>query len=160
LIRKCDEEDGTSILRVINDAANAYRGIIPEDCYHEPYMSNEELRSEMSLMTFYGYDVERSLLGVTGCQPVRDVTLVRHLYVLPKHQRRGIGGELLMRIVSMASTRRILVGTWAAAEWAIRFYEKHGFNLQSNKSELLRKYWKIPKRQIELSVVLMMDRSE
>ena len=160
LIRVCDQEDGASILRVINESASAYRGVIPEDRYREPYMGSKELREEMSQMTFFGYKAEGRLLGVAGYQPVKDVTLVRHLYVLPEYRRSGIGGELLRHVVGVASTRRILVGTWVAAEWAIRFYEKHGFKLQSNKDEPLRRYWKIPERQVELSLVLGIEKPE
>ena len=156
----CEQEDEAAILKIINESAGAYRGVIPEDRYHEPYMGSEELREEMHQMTFFGYEAEGTLLGVAGYQPVKDVTLVRHLYVLPGYQRSGIGGGLLRHVVGVASTRRILVGTWADAEWAIRFYEKHGFKLQSNKDELLRKYWKIPERQVELSVVLGIEKRE
>ena len=157
MIRMCDQADGASIFKVINESASAYRGVIPEDRYHEPYMSSKELHEEMHQMTFFGYEAGGGLLGVVGYQPVKDVTLVRHLYVLPENQRSGIGGKLLGHVIGVVSTRRILVGTWAAAEWAINFYEKHGFKLQSNKYELLRKYWKIPERQVELSVVLGID---
>jgi GNAT superfamily N-acetyltransferase len=156
----CDQEDGALILKIINESASAYRGVIPKDRYHEPYMGSEELREEMRQMTFFGHETEGGLLGVVGYQPVKDVTLVRHLYVLPEYQQRGIGGQLLRHVVDVASTRRILVGTWVAAEWAIHFYEKHGFKLQSNKDELLRKYWKIPERQVELSVVLGIEKPE
>lgn len=160
MIRICDQKDGTSILKIINESASAYRGFIPEDRYHEPYMGSEELREEMLQMIFFGYEAEGRLIGVAGYQPVKDVTLVRHLYVLPEHQRSGIGGELLRHTIGVSSTRRVLVGTWVAAEWAIHFYEKHGFRLQSNKDELLRKYWKIPERQVELSVVLGIEKPE
>ena len=157
LIRKCDRGDELSIFGIINDSAKAYRGVIPEDRYHEPYMSLEELRGEMREMIFFGYEETGKLLGVAGFQPVKDVTLVRHIYVLPEHQKRGIGGRLLSHILSTTTTRRVLVGTWEAATWAIRFYQKYGFRLAPNKDELLRKYWRIPKRQIELSIVLERD---
>jgi len=160
LIRICNPEDEGSIFKVINESAHVYRGVIPGDRYHEPYMGSDELRGEMRQMTFFGYETESRLLGVVGYQPVKDVTLVRHLYVLPESQRNGIGGRLLQHVVDVASTRRILIGTWAAAQWAINFYEKNGFTLQSNKDELLRKYWKIPERQVELSVVLGMEKLE
>ena len=160
MIRMCDQKDGDLILKIMNKSASAYKGVIPEDRYHEPYMSREEFREEVRQMAFFGYEAEAGLLGVVGYQPVKDVTLVRHLYVLPEYQRNGIGGQLLQHVVDVASTRLILVGTWVAAEWAIRFYEKHGFKLQSNKDELLRKYWKIPERQVELSVVLGMEKPE
>lgn len=154
MIRKCDWKDKEIIFKIINESATAYKGIIPADCYHEPYMPLEELHREMDQMTFFGYEEGGKLLGVAGFQPVRDVTLVRHAYVLPKHQRKGIGGKLLNQIKNITTTQQLLVGTWAAASWAIRFYEKYGFTLLSNKDELLRKYWTIPERQIELSVVL------
>ena len=146
-----------TILAIINDSAEAYRGVIPDDQYHDPYMSLEELRREMNEMTFSAYQEDGKLLAVVGYQPVRDVTLVRHLYVLPEHQRRGIGGQLLALTLRMATTRVVLVGTWEPATWAICFYQKHGFALVPNKDELLRKYWKIPERQIELSAVLRIE---
>jgi len=157
LIRKCSQDDEQAILKIINGSAKAYRGVIPGDRYHEPYMRLEELRREMSEVTFFGYQEDDKLLAVGGYQPVEDVTLVRHIYVLPEHQRRGIGGKLLRHIMSIATTREVLVGTWEAATWAIRFYQKHGFRLAPNKDELLRKYWKIPQRQIDNSVVLGMN---
>jgi GNAT superfamily N-acetyltransferase len=158
LIRKCSQDDELAIFSIINESAKAYRGVIPEDRYHDPYMSLEELRGEMSEMIFFGYEEEGKLLGIAGFQPVKDVTLVRHIYVLPEHQKRGIGGMLLTHTLSKATTRKVLVGTWEAATWAIRFYEKHRFRLAPNKDELLRKYWRIPERQIVLSVVLGIDR--
>jgi N-acetylglutamate synthase-like GNAT family acetyltransferase len=121
-------------------------------------MSLQELRREMSEMTFFGHEEEGKVLGVAGYQPVKDVTLVRHIYVLPEHQRRGIGSKLLSYLMGMATSRQILVGTWEAATWAIRFYEKHGFKLLPNKNELLRRYWKIQERQIEPSIVLGKER--
>lgn len=154
MIRKCGLKDEEIIFKIINESAKAYKAVIPADRYHEPYMPLEELRGEMSEMTFFGYEDEGKLLGVAGFKPVKDVTLVRHTYVLPKHQRRGIGGKLLNHIKRITTTQQLLVGTWEAATWAIRFYEKYGFRLLPNKDELLRKYWKIPERQIELSVVL------
>ena len=157
MIRRCDQKDEQAIFQIINESAKAYKGVIPADRYREPYMPLDELRKEMSEMTFFGYEEGGGLLGVAGFQPVREVTLVRHTYVLPKHQRKGIGGRLLSHIKQRTATQRILVGTWKDATWAIRFYEKHGFRLLRNKDELLRKYWRIPERQIELSVVLGMD---
>jgi len=154
LIRKCSTLDEEAVFRVINEAAKAYRGVIPDDRYHEPYMSLEELRKEMGEMTFFGYEKLGRLVGVAGWQKVKDVTLIRHAYVLPDHQRRGIGTELLNHIIRASKTPQILVGTWKAATWAISFYEKHGFKLLPNTDELLRNYWTVPDRQIELSVVL------
>ena len=142
------------MFRVINEAAKAYQSAIPADQYSEPYMSMQELRSEMKEMTFLGCEEAGNLLGVAGYQQVKDTTLVRHVYVLPERQRRGIGTQLLNRIMQVAETRQILVGTWQAASWAITFYQKHGFTLRRDKDTLLRRYWKIPERQIELSVVL------
>ncbi|MFH0849123.1 MAG: GNAT family N-acetyltransferase [archaeon] len=156
MIRRCNQEDEEAIFNIINESAKAYEGVIPDDRYHEPYMPLEELRKEMTEMTFFGYEKNRRLLGVAGLQPVRDVTLLRHMYVLPEYQSRSVGGKLLSYIEGITSTKQVLVGTWKAATWAIRFYEKHGFTLLPNKDELLRRYWKIPERQIELSVVLGM----
>ena len=154
MIRQCSPNDEERILYIMNEAAKAYRGAIPQDRYQEPYISLEELRREISEITFFGFERGGNLLGIVGYQPVKDVTLVRHLYVLPDYQRRGIGSALLDHVLRMATSRRVLVGTWEAATWAIRFYEKHGFRLRHNRDQLLRAYWKIPDRQIETSVVL------
>ena len=156
MIRKCESADMESIYRIINDGALAYKGVIPWDCWHEPYMSATELRGEMEGMTFFGWEEEGRLLGVMGFQPLKDVTLIRHTYVTPQHQGRGIGSSLLGYAKDLAKTR-LLVGTWADATWAIRFYEKHGFQLLPKKDELLRKYWNIPQRQMEASVVLGLE---
>jgi GNAT superfamily N-acetyltransferase len=156
MIRKCKATDREIIHRIINDAALAYKGVIPWDCWHEPYMSMAELMGEMGEMTFFGWEEEGGLLGVMGFQPVKNVTLIRHAYVLPEYQRRGIGSSFLSYARDLAKTR-LLVGTWSDATWAIRFYEKHGFQLLPNKEELLRKYWNIPGRQIETSVVLGLE---
>jgi len=157
MIRKLSPSDLDSILRVINNAARAYKGLIPDDLWKEPYMSSEELRHEInSGVEFYGWFENDILLGVMGIQFVRDVTLIRHAYVLPEHQRRGIGSNLLKHLINLAKTSEILVGTWANASWAIHFYEKHGFKLvpTEEKDKLLRTYWNLPERQIEASVVL------
>jgi len=157
MIRKLSPSDLDPILKVINNAARAYKGVIPDDLWKEPYMSREELRREIdSGVEFYGWFEGNSLIGVMGIQFVGDVTLIRHAYVLPEHQRRGIGSSLLKHLIGLAKTPEILVGTWANATWAIRFYEKHGFKLvpPEEKDKLLRKYWNIPERQIETSVVL------
>ena len=149
--------DFNSILRVVNDAAQAYKDVIPSDRWKEPYMSAEELRKEIEAgVEFYGWKENNTLLGVMGIQPVKDTTLIRHSYVLTKHQRRGIGEKLLNHLKNLAKPFEILVGTWQNATLAVRFYEKHGFELVSNeeKDRLLRKYWNIPRRQIETSVVL------
>ncbi len=149
--------DFNAILKVINDAAQAYKGVIPDDRWQEPYMSAEELKEEIEAgVIFFGWVDDRHLLGAAGIQTLKDATLIRHAYVLPKCQRRGIGTGLLRYLVGLAETPEVLVGTWADATWAIRFYEKHGFKLVSprEKDRLLRRYWNIPERQIETSVVL------
>lgn len=156
-VRSCSRADEAMIFTIINESAKAYRGVIPTDRIHEPYMSLSELRKEMGEMTFFAYEEGGIPLGVVGFQPVKDVTLVRHLYVLPEHQRRGIGKKLIEHVIRVAKKRRILVGTWEAARWAIGFYEKNGFALLPGKDELLRKYWNIPEGQIELSVVLGLE---
>ena len=143
-------------MTIVNEAAEAYRATIPPDRWHEPYMPMEELESEIADgVTFWGYEADGELVGVMGIQNVRDVDLIRHAYVLPGQQGRGVGSELIKHL-RMIATRPILVGTWAAATWAIRFYERHGFELvtPAEKDRLLRKYWSIPERQIETSVVL------
>ena len=154
MIRRCDQSDEATIYHVINESAKAYKGIIAEDCYHEPYILLEELRSEMNKMMFFGYEEHGEILAVAGYQLVNDVTLVRHTYVLPEHQRKSVGGKLLDHIKHITTTRRLLVGTWKVGSWAISFYQRYGFTLLANKDELLRRYWKISERQIELSVVL------
>ena len=156
MIRECLEEDFEAIYEIINDAAQAYRGIIPPDRWHDPYMPREELREEISAgVAFLGYEKEGELAGVMGTQDVQDVTLIRHAYVRTAHRNQGIGGELLGQIMDGA-TRPVLIGTWADAFWAIRFYERHGFKVVSpgEKERLLRKYWSVPDRQIVTSVVL------
>ena len=155
-IRRCRDDDRDAILEIVNDAAEAYRGVIPPDRWHDPYMPAAELDGEIADgVAFWGYEADGALLGVMGIQPVDDVTLIRHAYVAPGRQRSGVGGALLDHLVATA-TQPLLVGTWAAAEWAIRFYERHGFVLVSpeRKAELLRTYWTIPDRQVETSVVL------
>lgn len=156
MIRQCHDRDFNVIYTIINNAAQAYKGIIPADRWHEPYMSQDELKEELQAgVTFWGYEEEGELLGVMGIQPVQDVTLIRHAYVRPASQGQGIGGTLLTAL-HQQTTRPILVGTWADAAWAIRFYEKHGFRTLSpaEKDRLLRRYWSIPERQVETSIVL------
>lgn len=156
VIRPCSEDKPEAIYAIINAAAQVYKGIIPADRWHDPYMTREVLRQEIEAkVIFWGYEQEGELLGVMGIQDVQDVTLIRHAYVRPANQGQGIGGQLLARLRQLA-TRPLLIGTWADARWAIRFYEKHGFRLVSEKQKnwLLDKYWSIPKRQIETSVVL------
>ena len=156
IIRPCRTEERTAILAIVNAAAAAYRGVIPEDRWHEPYMDLRELDSEIAGgVAFWGYEADGALIGVMGIQPVGDVDLIRHAYVLPGSQRRGVGAELLLHL-RRQTAQRMLVGTWAAAEWAVRFYRRNGFELVSpeRKTALLKTYWNIPDRQIETSVVL------
>jgi len=154
MIRGCQQSDTERIYLVINEAAKAYEGVIPSDRYHQPYMPEDELEQEMSRMTFFGWEENGELVGIMGFQPVKDVTLIRHAYVLPQWQQQGIGSKLLDYLKGLVNTSRLLVGTWADASWAITFYEKHGFSLMPDKDELLKTYWEIPQRQIETSVVL------
>jgi GNAT superfamily N-acetyltransferase len=154
--RPCRDDERDEILAIINAAAEAYRGVIPADRWHEPYMDARELEREIAAgVRFWGYPSDGRLAGVMGVQAVRDVELIRHAYVRPESQRRGVGAALLAHLRTV-STRPMLVGTWAAADWAIEFYRRHGFELVSpeRKTELLRTYWTIPERQIETSVVL------
>jgi N-acetylglutamate synthase-like GNAT family acetyltransferase len=156
MIQKCIENDFETILAIINDAAHAYQGAIPADRWHEPYMSQEELRREIERgVEFWKYEDRGEALAVMGLQNIQDVTLIRHAYVRTTFRRRGIGSELL-RFLRNQTPRPLLVGTWAAATWAVSFYQRHGFTLvgQEEKNRLLKKYWAIPARQIETSVVL------
>ncbi|HEY2705134.1 MAG TPA: GNAT family N-acetyltransferase [Candidatus Dormibacteraeota bacterium] len=155
-IRPCRDDERRAILAIVNAAAEAYRGVIPADLWHEPYMPSRELDGEIAAgVDFWGCEADGALVGMMGIQPVRDVDLIRHAYVLPGRQRHGVGGALLEHLRRM-STRRMLVGTWAAAEWAVRFYRRHGFELVSpeRKTALLTTYWTIPHRQLENSLVL------
>ena len=156
-VRPCRADERTTALAIVNAAASAYRGIIPPDCWHEPYMSDAELQREVDAgVELWIYDDDGEVIGIMGVQRVRDVDLIRHAYVLPEHQRRGVGAALMERL-RRRSDRPMLVGTWANARWAIGFYERHGFVLQppERARELLRTYWSIPERQIETSVVLV-----
>lgn len=156
MIRLCRQQDLEAIYAIVNDAAHVYRGVIPADRWHEPYMPREELQHEVDAgVVFWGYEVDGELVGVMGIQDVQDVTLIRHAYVRPGYQKQGIGGVLLSHLCTL-TTRPILIGTWADAIWAVRFYEKHGFRVVSpaEKNRLLLKYWSIPERQVETSVVL------
>ncbi|MEA2249167.1 MAG: hypothetical protein QOH46_3696 [Solirubrobacteraceae bacterium] len=155
-IRPCRADERTAILAIVNAAAEAYRGVIPADRWREPYMPLCELDDEIAAgVAFWGYEADGALVGIMGIQPVRDVDLIRHAYVYPAGQRHGVGGALLEHL-ARRSTQRMLVGTWAAADWAIRFYARHGFERVSpeRKAALLNAYWTIPDRQIETSVVL------
>jgi len=158
MIRRCTEADIDRVYLIVNEAARAYRGKIPPDCYHNPYMPLEELKREFARMSFYGWEEDGRLVGIMGIEPVKDVTLIRHAYVLTSYQRRGIASRLLDYLKETVKTPRLLVGTWADATWAIAFYEKHGFTLLPDKDRLLKTYWDIPRRQIETSVVLGMER--
>jgi N-acetylglutamate synthase-like GNAT family acetyltransferase len=156
MIRRCEEADFEAILAVVNEAARAYDGVIPADRYHEPYMPAEELRGEIEAgVEFWAWEEDGAVLGIMGIQDVKDVALIRHAYVRSADQGRGIGSRLLGRLRSQTA-RPLLVGTWADALWAVRFYEKHGFELAAadEKAALLRRYWSVPERQIETSVVL------
>jgi GNAT superfamily N-acetyltransferase len=156
MIRVCIESDLKRIFEIINDAAHAYKGIIPEDRWHEPYMSFDEIRKEIEDgVFFWGLEHDGQLLGIMGIQDKGEVTLIRHAYVLPLAQKQEIGTKLLMHLEGLTE-KPVLIGTWAAASWAISFYEKNGYAIVSEKEKnyLLRTYWSIPDRQVETSVVL------
>jgi GNAT superfamily N-acetyltransferase len=157
MIRQCRTDDAARLYLIINEAAKAYDGAIPADCYHQPYMTREELAREMQRVILYGWEADGELVGVMGLEPVMDVTLIRHAYVLPEWQGRGIGKKLLSHLKGLTKTRRLLVGTWAGATWAIAFYRKNGFTLLTDKDGRLARYWDIPARQIETSVALGME---
>lgn len=156
MLRLCNNNDFESIYAIVNDAAKAYEGVIPEDRWRVPYMSREELRHEIDEgVVFWGYEENDELIGVMGIQQLKDVTLIRHAYVRTDRQNQGIGAKLLSKLRRQTDSP-LLIGTWADAVWAIRFYEKHGFRKVSEgkKDLLLKKYWSIPDRQVETSVVL------
>jgi len=156
MIRPCNTSDFETMYSIINDAAQAYYGVIPEDCWHVPYMSKNELRHEIDQgVVFWGYEEKGELTGIMGIQDVKDVTLIRHAYVRTAKRNQGIGGKLLSELCDKL-TRPALVGTWADAVWAIRFYEKHGFKRVTprEKTQLLKTSWSISDRQIDTSVVL------
>src|SRR3954452_1786203 len=155
-IPRCRDHERAAILAIVNAAAEAYRGVIPADRWHEPYMPADELAGEIAAgVEFWGYEADGALLGVMGIQHLPEVDLIRHAYVAPASQGRGVGGALLEHLLRNTH-RRVLVGTWAAAQWAIRFYLRHGFELVSPAcaAALLQAYWTIPPRQIQTSVVL------
>lgn len=157
MIRRCDDRDFDPMWAIINDGARAYKGVIPQDRRTEPYMSKEKLRNEIKHgVEFWGYQEHGLLVGVMGLQKVQDVTLIRHAYVQADNQKRGIGGHLLSHL-SERTRGTLLVGTWADALWAVRFYQTHGFEEVGaiEKAQLLRRYWTVPERQIETSVVLV-----
>jgi len=157
MIRRCDDRDDFELIwAIVNDGARAYKGIIPEDRWTEPYMSKNELHHEIDDdVAFWGYEESGKLVGVMGIQPVEDVTLIRHAYVASSSQKRGIGAHLLSHLRKL-TPGPVLIGTWSDAVWAIRFYEKHGFRIvrPQQKDRLLKRYWTVPERQIETSVVL------
>ena len=160
MIRRCDEDDFETIWEIIDDGAQAYKGLIPRDRWKNPYMSRDELLHEMrDGVQFWGFEEDGVLNGVMGIQPVKDVTLIRHAYVRTRRWRAGIGARLLAHLRNLASGP-VLVGTWADATWAIRFYEKHGFQLVSSeeKKRLIKTYWTVPEEQAATSVVLVDSR--
>ena len=157
MISEYKKTDTSKILNIINDASIKYKGVIPDDCWKEPYMSEQELIDEFSDgVRIYGYNYNNKLIGVIGIQEVKDVVLIRHAYTLSSYQGKGAGSALLEYLLKKNLNSRLLVGTWKDATWAIRFYEKFGFILHTKeeKTLLLKKYWKIPSKQIENSVVL------
>ena len=157
MISEYKKTDTSKILNIVNDASIKYKGVIPDDCWKEPYMSEQELIDEFNDgVRIYGYNHNNELIGVIGIQEVKDVVLIRHAYTLSSFQGKGAGSALLEYLLKKNLNSRLLVGTWRDAIWAIRFYEKFGFTLHTKeeKTLLLKKYWKIPSKQIENSVVL------
>ena len=157
MISKYTKREACKILHVINDASSKYKGVIPNDCWHEPYMSKHELIDEFNDgVCVYGYHDKNNMIGVIGIQEVKDVILIRHAYTLTSYQNKGIGSAILEYLLKKNQNSRLLVGTWKNAEWAIRFYEKFDFILHGKEQStlLLKKYWKISSKQIKNSVVL------
>ena len=157
MINEYAKSDASKILHIINDASLRYKGVIPDDCWHEPYMSKHELIDEFNDgVRMYGYHDNNKLIGVIGIQEVKDVILIRHAYTLTSYQGKGTGSALLEYLLKKNQNSRLLVGTWRDATWAIRFYEKFGFILQAKDQStlLLKKYWNISSNQIKNSVVL------
>ena len=158
MITECTKKNISNILYVINDASLKYKGIIPNDCWHEPYMTKQKLISEFANgVRMFGYNKDSNLVGVMGIQELKDVTLIRHAYILTQYQGLGIGKSLLQHLFKIKTSSCLLVGTWRDASWAIQFYEKFGFVLHTKKqtAQLLKKYWNLPSKQIENSVVLI-----
>ena len=156
MIRKCTESDFDAIFEIVNDSAIAYKGVIPEDRWHDPYMPAEEVRREIDDgVTFWGFEKDGDLLGIMGIQDKGDVVLIRHAYVRTRSRKQGIGEKLLRHLEGLTD-KPILIGTWKAASWAISFYQKNGYSRvsEAEKNRLLKKYWSIPERQVETSVVL------
>ena len=163
MINELSTSHNPRILEIINKAAQVYKGVIPDDRWKKPYMSKEELKKEIEEgVKFLGYKENTPILGVMGIQHVQDTTLIRHAYVTPKYQKNGIGKKILKHLITLTKTPEILVGTWEAATWAIKFYEKQGFVQVSKKEKdkLLNRYWIIPDRQIETSVVLKLKKND
>ena len=157
MIKEYKKKDINKILNIINDASLKYKGVIPNNCWHEPYMSEDELIDEISDgVHMFGYHNNKKLISVIGIQEVKDATLIRHAYTLTSYQGKGIGSALLEYLLKKNQKSRLLVGTWRKAEWAIQFYKKFGFIIHSKDQStiLLKKYWKIPAKQIDNSVVL------
>ena len=157
MINEYTKKDISKILHVINDASIIYKGIIPDNCWHEPYMSEQELIDEFGYgVLIFGYHYNNKLIGVIGIQDLKDVVLIRHAYTLTSYQCKGTGSALLEYLLKKNQNSRLLVGTWRNATWATRFYEKFGFILHAKDQStlLLKKYWKIPSNQIKNSVVL------
>ena len=157
MISEYKKTDTSKILNIINDASLKYKGVIPDDCWHQPYMSELELIGDFSDgVRMYGYHHNNTLIGVIGIQKVKDVTLIRHAYTLTSCQGKGMGSALLEYLLKKNQNSRLLLGTWKKAKWAIRFYEKFGFILHTEEQStlLLKKYWKIPSKQIKNSIVL------
>lgn len=156
VIRPCGPDDFDTVLAIINQAALAYRGAIPAELWHEPYMSAADLKTEIAAgVQFWGYQSDDGLSGAMGLQRMHDLDLIRHAYVLPGGQRRGTGGALLEHL-RRQSRRRMLIATWSAASWALKFYRRHGFDPVSpaRRAELLKAYWTMSDRRVEASVVL------
>jgi N-acetylglutamate synthase-like GNAT family acetyltransferase len=156
MLEKCTSANFKDIFDIINDAATAYKGVIPSDRWHEPYMSEQTLEAQINDgVVFWCYKEGGKVLGVMGIQDRNDVTLIRHAYVRTASRNKGIGTKLLAHLTHLTQ-KPVLIGTWAAALWAIKFYQKHGFRLlsETEKNKLLIKYWNVPQRQVETSVVL------
>jgi GNAT superfamily N-acetyltransferase len=161
MTKKITDQDFKKNLEVINQSAIVYKGKIPVNCWKEPYMPVQELKMDIDgRVQFYGYLENNRLIAVMAIQPVKDVTLIRHAYTIPSRQRQGKGKILLNYLLNLARTQRVLVGTWESAPWTIKFYQKHGFQLLSREetNNLPKKYWNIPNRQVETSVVLELKR--
>lgn len=156
MIRKCTDSDVAAIFEIVNEAAEAYKGVIPGDRWHEPYMALDELQNEIAAgVEFWGFEENGTLLGIMGIQDKGDVCLIRHAYVRRNRQQGGVGSRLLKHLESVTE-KPILIGTWASAVWAVAFYQRNGYRLlpEDEKNRLLRTYWRIPDRQVETSVVL------